>query len=55
MKLYLVLIIILLASFQQNIAQSTDYAEEIINTVCSEEFHGRGYGMGGDKKTANYI
>jgi len=55
MKLYLFLIIILLASFQQNLAQSTDYAEEIINIVCSEEFHGRGYGMGGDKIAAHYI
>ncbi len=55
MKFHLFLIIILLSSFEQNFAQNTDYAEEIVNTVCSPEFHGRGYGMGGDKKAADYI
>lgn len=55
MKFHIFLIIILLSSFEQNFAQSTDYAEEIVNTICSPEFHGRGYGMGGDKKAAYYI
>lgn len=32
-----------------------DYAKEVIEMLCSEEFHGRGYVMNGDKVAAEYI
>ncbi len=35
--------------------QNTDYAKQIIKTLSSPEFHGRGYVNEGEKKAANFI
>ncbi|MCF6364969.1 MAG: DUF4910 domain-containing protein [Bacteroidales bacterium] len=55
MKSFFIIYILLLSSFQQVFSQNREYAEEVLNKVCSEEFHGRGYGFGGDKITSAYI
>ncbi len=44
-----------LLSFQQSKSQNTDYAREILNTICSENYHGRAYAAGGADKTADFI
>lgn len=36
-------------------AQNIEYARKTINTLCSPEFHGRGYVNGGDGKAASFI
>lgn len=36
-------------------AQDLNYAKEIVKTLASDEFHGRGYVMEGEKIAANYI
>lgn len=55
MKLFLFLSLFFLSSFQQIFSQDVNYAENIINEICSKDYHGRGYGMGADKKTAEFI
>ncbi|NPA68549.1 MAG: DUF4910 domain-containing protein [Chlorobi bacterium] len=55
MKLRFIIPVIFLLSFQQSISQNVDYAREILNTICSEDFHGRGYAAGGADKTADFI
>ncbi len=35
--------------------QNIEYAREIIDTLCSPEYHGRGYAYQGDKKAAAFI
>ncbi len=36
-------------------AQNIEYARKTINTLCSPNFHGRGYVSGGDAKAASFI
>jgi len=36
-------------------AQDLTYARSVLNTLCSSEFHGRGYVQSGDKKAAEFI
>lgn len=36
-------------------AQNQDYARKILKTLCSPEFHGRGYTVGGDSLAADYL
>ncbi len=36
-------------------AQNPDYAREVLNVLCSEDFAGRGYVKDGANKAANYI
>lgn len=55
MKLFLVLSLFFLSSFQQIFSQDVNYAENILKTICSKDYHGRGYGLGADKKTAEFI
>ncbi len=55
MKSSFIILILFLLSFQQSIAQFQNDAREILNTICSEDFHGRGYAMGGVEKTARFI
>jgi len=35
--------------------QYTEYAQTVIDTLCSEKFHGRGYDRWGDRHAAEYI
>lgn len=37
------------------VAFNQDNAKEVLETLCSEKFHGRGYVKKGDKKAAKYI
>ncbi len=55
MKSVFIFLTIFLLSFQQSISQTKEEAREILNTICSEAFHGRGYAMGGAQKTAEFI
>ena len=55
MKSVLIIPLIFLLSFQQASSQSEKDAREILNTICSESYHGRGYAMGGAEKTADFI
>lgn len=36
-------------------AQQTDYARQILDTLCSAHYHGRGYVRGGDSLAAQFI
>lgn len=36
-------------------SQDLSYARNILNTLCSPEFHGRGYVQSGDRKAAEFI
>ena len=36
-------------------AQTLDYAREVVNTLASDEFKGRGYVENGDQLAADYI
>lgn len=36
-------------------AQDINYARKIIDELCSEKYHGRGYSFNGDKKAAKFI
>lgn len=36
-------------------AQNINYVKGVVNTLCSDQFYGRGYVKGGDKKAASYI
>jgi hypothetical protein len=55
MKANFIILILLLSSFKQTISQNLAYAKTIINTVCSEKYHGRSYDFGSDKPLAEYI
>ncbi len=55
MKSVFIFLTIFLLSFQQSISQTKEDAREILNTICSEDFHGRGYAAGGAEMTADYI
>ena len=55
MKSAFIILTIFLLSFQQSISQTKEEAREILNTICSEDFHGRGYAMGGAQKTSEFI
>ena len=55
MKSVFIIIILLLSSFQQLFSQDVEYAEKILNTICSEAYQGRGYAYGGDKMASAYI
>ncbi len=55
MKSVFIFLTIFLLSFQQSISQTEKEAREILNIICSEDFHGRGYAMGGAEKTAEFI
>ncbi len=55
MKSVFIILTIFLLSFQQSISQTKEDAREILNTICSQDFHGRGYAAGGAEKTADYI
>lgn len=55
MKSVFIIPILFLLSFQQSFSQTEKEAREILNTICSEDFHGRGYAMGGADKTADFI
>jgi len=49
-----IVIILLLNNFVVY-SQDIDYAKKTINTLCSNEFHGRGYTHNGVKKSAKFI
>ncbi len=55
MKSVLIILTLFLLSFQQSYSQYKTNAREILNTICSEDYHGRGYAMGGADKTADFI
>ncbi|MCD4791935.1 MAG: Zn-dependent exopeptidase M28 [Bacteroidales bacterium] len=55
MKSGFIIFILLLSSFQQGSSQGKEYANEVLKVLCSEEYHGRGYAFGSDKKTTDYI
>lgn len=55
MKAGFIIIILFLSSFKQTFTQGVEYARPIINELCSEKFHGRGYGFGGDRLAAQFI
>ncbi len=55
MRSFLIFLSLLLLSFQQSKSQNVDYARKILNTICSEDFQGRGYAAGGNEKTAAFI
>ncbi len=46
---------ILLCSSNVFFAQKNDYGREVTQTLCSPEFHGRGYVNGGDSIAAEYL
>ena len=52
-KLFVLLIIV--AIYAPLTAQNEDYARKILKTLCSYEFHGRGYAFGGDSLAADYL
>jgi aminopeptidase YwaD len=47
--------ILLLSSFQHLLCQKSYYAEQILNEICSEKYHGRGYEYDSDKLAAKFI
>ncbi len=49
------LTILLLVVFANAKSQDINYAKQIIATLCSHEFSGRGYAYGGDKMAAEHI
>ena len=49
-----IVIIILLFSFRVY-SQDSLYTRYVINSLCSEKYHGRGYVKQGDKKAATFI
>ncbi len=53
-KIALLFSIILFGSFRSS-AQVLEYAKEVVGTLASDEFKGRGYVEEGDKLAANYI
>lgn len=53
MKLFYILCSVLL--FNLTNAQDINYARKVIDELCSEKYHGRGYTFNGDKKAAKYI
>ncbi|NOZ34619.1 MAG: M28 family peptidase [Chlorobi bacterium] len=55
MRSFFIFLSLFLLSFQQSKSQNIDYAREVLNILCSENFHGRGYAMGGAEKTSEYI
>lgn len=55
MKKNLIVVFLFLAIVKVSIAQNIEYARETINTLCSPDYHGRGYVNGGDAKAAAFI
>ena len=55
MRSFLIILLFLLVSFQHLFSQNKAYAEVVLRELCSENFHGRGYGLGADKKVADFI
>lgn len=55
MKKNLIAVFLFLATIQVVSAQNIEYARETINTLCSPDYHGRGYVSGGDAKAAAFI
>lgn len=55
MKSVLIILTIFLLSFQQITAQFKDEARKMLNVICSEDYHGRAYALGGADKTAEFI
>lgn len=51
----LILFSLLFLLHQTSIAQNTQYTREVIDTLCSKDFAGRGYTQNGHLKAANYI
>lgn len=54
MRNFLFLLVFCFTSFEGN-AQAIDYARQVVNTLASDEFKGRGYVGNGDKLAAEYI
>lgn len=55
MKKNLIVVFLFLVTVKVSVAQNIEYARETINTLCSPEYHGRGYVNGGDAKAAAFI
>lgn len=55
MKFTKLLIVFLFASALSLNAQQKEYAQKLIDTLASPEFHGRGYVNNGDRIAANFI
>ncbi len=55
MRSFLIISLFLLVSFQHLFSQNKAYAEVVLRALCSEDFQGRGYGHGADKKVADFI
>ena len=51
----LFILLFLVAIYAPLTAQNEDYARKILKTLCSPEFHGRGYAFGGDSLAAEYL
>lgn len=49
------LIVILLIIYTNAIGQDINYSKSVISTLCSDNFHGRGYTHNGVKKASKYI
>lgn len=50
-----ILLVLLFFAKQNAFAQTIDYAREVVNTLASDDFKGRGYVDNGDKLAAEYI
>ena len=51
----LFILLFLVAIYAPLTAQNEDYARKILKSLCSPEFHGRGYALGGDSLAAEYL
>ncbi len=55
MRIKISIIFILFLNYSLCFAQDIDYAKQILENVCSPEFHGRGYSFNADKITSEYL
>lgn len=55
MKLFFLTLTLFLFQFHETKAQVIDYARMVVDSLASEQFHGRGYVNDGDKKAAAFI
>jgi aminopeptidase YwaD len=55
MRVRLFILIVFFALLSKVEAQDMSQVRQVIDTLCSESFHGRGYVFRGDKIAANYI
>ncbi len=54
-KYIFISLILFLSSYQHAFTQKSTFAVSILSDLCSENFHGRGYEYGSDKKVSEFI